>query len=248
MADKKSHAKKRKRAYAAIGNVQERHGQKAAPNLDTLDLDMVLPVCCFTGPRAPLRAAFAMFWSPSSKGRRSDSAFDGLTHGAEPGAKPEYRAPAREKIHGNVVYWGTVGKDRVRPAWAQAIDVRDSDRKPAADDRATHLTRKVRITIDYPLNEPRSEVRRVDVARIGEVFGIAADMYAAAYAEGRRRGGGARMGAGQRGARTKLQNRGYGLVVWGHDFGDLVFEGVNYRALRADPEGAMGEFTFGIGS
>jgi hypothetical protein len=107
---------------------------------------------------------------------------------------------------------------------------------------------KVRLTIDYPVQEKQTKIVTIDRRYPGEIFALLHDFYREIYAEDERRGGkpGPMNGEG-----TFPLNRGGGPLVWGHDIGDLAVETVHYRALAKgdkNGDGAEGEFTFGIGS
>jgi len=109
---------------------------------------------------------------------------------------------------------------------------------------------KVRIRLDYPLNEPHTKAVTIRTDKPGEVFGHAADMYFDIYKEDAKQGGGAHIcdvvKPGSRG--SKLLNRAHGPLVWGHDFQDLFFESIHFRKLEKDPDRCVGVVSFGIGS
>ena len=107
---------------------------------------------------------------------------------------------------------------------------------------------RVLVTLDYPLTEVQQRVFTIDRKYPGAIFGLAHDFYRELYAEDERDGGEA---GPMNGGRGPILNRGRGPLVWGHDLGDLGFEGCRYRKLSAADAkrtGAEGEFTFSIGS
>jgi len=94
----------------------------------------------------------------------------------------------------------------------------------------TEVMVRLRILLTYPLQEPWEATVQISANRIGEVFSIAHDMYVHIYelddAEWQRNGhqdSAPRMS-------PKMLNRARGKHVWGHDMGDLVFEGLQFRA------------------
>ncbi len=101
---------------------------------------------------------------------------------------------------------------------------------------------KVKLTINYPVTENQTKVVKIDRRYPGEIFALLHDFYREIYAEDERRGG--KPGP----MNSRCLNRGGGPLVWGHDIGDLAIESVHYKALKNDPDGAEGEFHFGIGS
>lgn len=100
-----------------------------------------------------------------------------------------------------------------------------------------------RIILDYPLTNPWYADVWISSSRLGEIFGIAYDMYCHIYelddAEWRKEGhqdkapsvADLKRAEGKDG--PMLINRAKGAYVWGHDMSDLVFETVEFH-LNAD--------------
>jgi len=91
----------------------------------------------------------------------------------------------------------------------------------------------VRIILDYPLTNPWYADVCISSARLGEIFGIAYDMYCYIYdldnADWQKIG---HQDSVPRRSEKSL-NRAKGNYVWGHDMSDLVFESVEFQ-LNAD--------------
>lgn len=121
------------------------------------------------------------------------------------------------------------GRGRVRKDWK----------------RPPGKTINVAVEISAYLSEKQSRVVQVSSKRFGDVFGIAHDLYADVYkrddAEWRKVGKKKAPTAGEQwqeaiddgkvskkeaGFRTGLVNRARGRLVWGHEMGDLAFEGL----------------------
>jgi hypothetical protein len=124
------------------------------------------------------------------------------------------------------------GRGRLRKDW----------KSPAAK------TINVAVEISAYLSEKQSRVVQVSSKRFGEVFGVAHDLYADVYkrddAEWKKAGKGRVPTAGEQwqedvkagkvtkkeaGFRTGLVNRARGRLVWGHEMGDLSFEGLHFE-------------------
>lgn len=90
----------------------------------------------------------------------------------------------------------------------------------------------VNIRLDYPLREVWERPFKVSTKRIGEVFGLAHDLYRQIYllddAEWLKNGHKQAPIVGKKtlpgGQKVDLLNRQGGSHVWGHDITDLVFE------------------------
>ena len=189
----------------------------------------------------PLREAFRVWWHPF-RGMGDD--FDKLCGHA-------VYVPVDVKTKGRTV---TGRMKRVRKATVVSgeslmLDKLDPSRVPLMRRRMrganmikTRCPVKVRLTIDYPVTEKQTKVVKIDRRYPGEIFALLHDFYREIYAEDERRGG--KPGP----MNDRCLNRGGGPLVWGHDIGDLCVETVHYKALKKDPDGAEGEFTFGIGS
>ena len=102
---------------------------------------------------------------------------------------------------------------------------------------------RVKLIIDYPVTRKQIKIVTIDRRYPGEIFSILHDFYREIYALDEKQGGKAGPSPG-----SKLINRGFGPLVWGHDIGDLVIESIHYKKLDKDPEGAEGVFSFRIGS
>ena len=95
----------------------------------------------------------------------------------------------------------------------------------------------VKIVLDYPLREPYERALQVSTKRIGDVFGIAHDLYREVYAfddaDWKRKGHKRAPIIGKKklpnGMQVNLMNRQGGSKVWGHDLTDLVFEGLCFE-------------------
>ena len=187
-------------------------------------MDMAIhPSPALLSPGRPLREAFAVHWH-------------GYLHDSD----------LARRTRGVVSAWARLLEESRRahrhPGPCKA---HDPDRK---DLRAARRDIKVRIVLTYPLFEPRARVVSLDLARVGEVFGLAADFYRDLYAEDARRGGGKHV-YDLPFTQSALVNRAAGPLVWGHDLEDLVFEGIKWTPYkRKDRDGAVGEFTFVMGS
>lgn len=120
-------------------------------------------------------------------------------------------------------------------------------RKRAAS--AKEMIAAVVIALDYPLARRHTKVVTIDRRYPGAIFALAHDFYRELYAEDEKLGGKA---GPMNGGKGPLLNRGRGPLIWGHDLGDLAFEGCTYRKFTAAESkkhgGAEGEFTFDIGS
>ena len=113
---------------------------------------------------------------------------------------------------------------------------------------------RFRVLLDYPLVGAPAETL-VDVPTwapteegelgFGEIFGMAADLYARVYhqdaeEQGRRADEPAPRNPG-------MANREIGTRVWGHDLADLVFEAVHVL-VEPDREDRVGTVLFSVGS
>lgn len=157
-----------------------------------------------------MRAVYEQFWQPEVS-VESDSA-------------PGMMSNERSKL------W--LALRDIRPAYCREL-------WPAPDlDGGPPPKKKAKVIIDYPLHQPMEREVMLDLSRPGEIFGVAFDMYEAAYDADDAGGGGARI--------PGMQNRAPGPMVWGHDIDDLVFEHVLWKP-EDDPD-SIGTFRFGIGS
>lgn len=162
-----------------------------------------------------LRETYAQWWSPDWNSDLAD-----VLHAIGPrgSSTPEG-------------YEDCFGRGRVRKDW----------KRPAAK------TINVAVEIGAYLSEKQSRVIRVSSKRFGDVFGVAHDLYADVYkrddAEWRKAGKKQAPTVGEQareaikaGTVTKkeagfavgLVNRARGRLVWGHEMGDLVFEGLHF--------------------
>ncbi len=117
----------------------------------------------------------------------------------------------------------------------------DGRKRPADEDiREAYLPVTAHIRISAYLQDTVPEalrVKTVEVRSEGEIYVESARMFAAVYAEDHRLGGDepdpsqdvitARVEAREKAGKMPLVNRGKGPYIWGHDFGDLVFEGID---------------------
>jgi hypothetical protein len=206
-----------------------------------------------------LREAFRRWWHPYDMGPNFDALTgqDGVvvrvTHHTRRGGRGTIkRIPATHPV----ARGDTIERRRLDPGYYRRIDHAlnrmRSGRKHLAKKRdlpsAKRAPVKVLITLTYPLAERRSKLVTIDRRYPGEIFALTHDFYRELYTEDEKRGGEA---GPMRGGRGPILNRGRDPLVWGHDLGDLVFEGCHYRALdraTAERTGAEGEFTFSIGS
>ncbi len=101
----------------------------------------------------------------------------------------------------------------------------------------------VRITIDYPLNEPYSKV--FAIYSQGDVLLRAADMYKEVYEMDAQEGGGGRM-CDDPSSGSCMLNKGFGPKVWGHVMEDLMFETINVKKV-SNPNYTY-SVTFSVGS
>jgi len=104
---------------------------------------------------------------------------------------------------------------------------------------------KLRIILDYPLNTQWYADVTIKASRLGDIFGIAYDMYCHIYdldnAEWQKQGhqdrapsqGSLDRAEGKEG--PFLINRASGVHVWGHDMSDLVFESVGFSLNKKWP-------------
>jgi hypothetical protein len=86
---------------------------------------------------------------------------------------------------------------------------------------------RVRIVLSYPLNDVHAIEVELQPSRLGEIFSIAHDLYDWIYKLDDK----AWKNSGHDDApqiHPKILNRARGKYVWGHDMGDLVFEGVMF--------------------
>lgn len=101
------------------------------------------------------------------------------------------------------------------------------------------------VHIDYPLVKPVERAVELDLSRLGELFGIGYDMYAEVYeADAKLRGG-------AKAPRIPgMMNRQSSDLIWGHDFEDLVYEGLGFlpASAEAQAEGLAGSIRFMVGS
>jgi hypothetical protein len=188
-----------------------------------LDTDLHMPVLAFA-PGSAIREAARIWWSPFGE------KIDKLTKDVRPGwvLETDKLDPVGAKFVQKVFRrWRKKGK-QIRPL-AKA--------KPRV---------KVRLTLDYPLSEPRSMIATIDRRYPGEVFGLCHDFYQKLYAEDAELGGKS-MTSNSPDDPLPL-NRRRGPLIWGHDLHDLVFEGVLYTPVRKNKDGVEGEFRFSIGS
>lgn len=95
----------------------------------------------------------------------------------------------------------------------------------------------LKIVLDYPLREPYERCFQVSTKRIGDVFGLAHDLYREVYAfddaDWARKGHKQAPIIGKKklpsGRKVNLLNRQGGAHVWGHDITDLAFEGLYFE-------------------
>lgn len=113
--------------------------------------------------------------------------------------------------------------------------------------RADHpdMDVKLRIILDYPLTNHWYSDIKIKASRLGEIFGIAYDMYCHIYqlddTEWQKQGhqdkapsqGDLKRAEGKDG--PFLLNRARGSYVWGHDMSDLVFESVGFSLNKKWP-------------
>ncbi len=188
-----------------------------------LDTDLHMPVLAFA-PGSAIREATRIWWSPFGE------KIDKLTKDVRPGwaLETDKLDPEGAKFAQKVFRHGRKGKKSLKPI-AKA--------KPRV---------KVRLTLDYPLSEPRSTITTIDRRYPGEVFGLCHDFYQKLYAEDEKLGGKS-MAANKPDDPLPL-NRRRGPLIWGHDLHDLVFQGILYTPVRKNKDGVEGEFRFSIGS
>lgn len=188
----------------------------------------------------PLREAFRVWWHPF-RGMGED--FDKLCGNAV--VKPY-------KVNGHLHGMKRVKRATVMSGETLMLDKLDPSRVPLMRRRMrgdklikTRCPVKVRLTIDYPVTEKQTKIVKMDRRYPGEIFAMLHDFYREIYAKDEWLGG---KPGPMNGGKGPLLNRGGGPLVWGHDIGDLCVETVHYKGLKKDPDGAEGEFTFGIGS
>lgn len=106
-------------------------------------------------------------------------------------------------------------------ALPQGIMARFPERKPM------DFPISVKVILTYPVTSPWAAEVKIPAYRLGEIFGIANDMYRFIYKADD-------IGWAQDGHREAprmnqaVLNRARGKYVWGHDIGDLVFEYVSF--------------------
>ena len=231
--------KKRRKKFARRRplSAKRRKEIEAQHVLDTSNIGF-LQVVAFG--HEPLREAFRVWWHPF-RGMGED--FDKLCGHAV--FKPFKVKDGKTGLHG----MKRVRKATVVSGESLMLDKLDPNRVPLMRRRmrgANMIKKrcpvKVKITIDYPVTEKQTKIVTLDRRYPGEVFAMLHDFYREIYEKDEWLGG--KPGP----MNDRCLNRGGGPIVWGHDIGDLCVETVHYKALKKDPDGAEGVFTFGIGS
>lgn len=114
---------------------------------------------------------------------------------------------------------------------------------------------RLQIFIEYPLQRPWAAIIELDHDRLGEIFGVAHDLYKQVYDLD----DASWHGSGQENAPRipndpdgpAMLNRAEGQHVWGHDMIDLCFEGVSFVPCPDVEESEpimIGSVAFSIGS
>jgi hypothetical protein len=241
-------------------NVKKRRAKRShARSSPPLDMLSAVHSVSIVGPRviefgdAPLREVFRVWWHPYDMGVD----FNELTGQSTPVIRlssPRGRVTLHQPAH-PIVRGDELRRRELDPDYYARLDrvFRRIDRARGArrvvpQRRASARPAPVRVAIvlTYPLTETRRTVVTIDRRYPGEVFAHAHDFYRALYAEDGWRGGVAGPAPG-----SGMLNRGRGPLVWGHDLGDLSFEGCTYRKYpkqTAKEIGAEGEFRFQVGS
>lgn len=104
---------------------------------------------------------------------------------------------------------------------------------------------RANLCIDYPLVKPVERVFDIELSRLGEIFGLGFDLYAEVYEAD------AALRDGKPAPRIRgMHNRQASTLIWGHDFSDLVYEGLLFQpgSTSEQEDGFMGTFAFMIGS
>jgi hypothetical protein len=196
---------------------------------------MFLPVVAF-GNEA-LREAFRVWWNPYDMGDDFKKLTGAGTHKFSGNTVRVTRPTIRS---GDVIELDRLDPNRI----GGRKFLRRLGRTPA---KSTRVPVQVHILLTYPLTEERRKVVVIDRRYPGQIFALAHDFYRELYAEDEKRGGKPGPVPGSR-----LQNRGSGPLIWGHDIGDLAFESCEYKSYSkpvVDGRSTVeGEFTFGIGS
>ena len=128
----------------------------------------------------------------------------------------------------------------------------------ASDRPASLMSVIVQLNLNYPLQNAWSLRTEVLLSELGQVFGLAYDMYRHVYALDDKAWTNNGFDEAPRLNET-MSNRAQGSFVWGHDLSDLVFEAVLFSPSQDidpfDPDAEMpeqapflGRFAFNIGS
>jgi len=199
-----------------------------------------------------LREVFRTWWHPIDMG----ADFDEMTGQRVLVSATVRKGDHRRKFRRGLVTPGFALRRReLDPNYYKSLDKfrRRAKRRGAKRSRlyqmpASKLAVRVVIVLDYPLNETRTKVVTIDRRYPGAIFGLVHDFYRELYSEDEKLGG---KSGPMNDGKGPLLNRGRGPLVWGHDLGDLVFEGCFYQKLppkEAKQLGAEGAFKFWIGS
>jgi len=191
-----------------------------------------------------IRETYAQWWSPHYDSDLSDFLFALCPRSSRFNSVPEGYDDAFQ--HG--------GGEPMKSAWKVKVG----------------RTVKLSLVLTYPLHTRHERSVTVTTKRFGEVFGAAHDFYADIYRRDNKawlRQHGKKVAPR---AAANLLNRASGLLVWGHDMSDLVFESLHFefgpearaaldkyknqnqkRSAKLDFDirrRSIGTVTFGIGS